>query len=687
MEHNVYLEQILMQQKIQHCSMLLSAVCLLAALLVLTAGRPRKRKKAGRRTVLLAAVVILLAAGSAEKVSAAETAGTRAEIQLIQGQSAGSGYDPPVVVQVRWWTAESAESRDPLRIEYSTGLYSESIVLDPGYGTSVSAQLAALGISWTSLTGESGVGETEEGKTLQFLVSESGTYRFSSAGSVMNFSVGNGAVSDDSGTAEAVSEETVNQTESGYTAGEENSGSGSEEEKEQNEDLTADQTAPKIKLIMSMTEGSGGELYAEEKTMKIQVKEEHFDISQKPEVVADVKKGYQFSGWKLTDAGAEGTLTFRKDGIYSVSYQCTDLAGNQSEEACSGTFILDRTKPDIKIRGVEQSAAYSTAVSPVVQIEDVSLCTDQLACTLRGAKAGILDVEQLSDLTLTEKGAEISFSHFPSEQDDVYTLSVTAVDQAGNSADEEVTFSIDQYGSSYIVSDETQALIDSYYTSDPVDLVLSEINTSPVIYQIALSKDGVPAELEEGEDYSVEVRGGDGEWMIYVYRIYASNFTEEGVYHVDITSRDQASNVNNSQERGMRIDFAVDRTPPAVLVGNLEDGARYYEEQHAFTIRTSDAARLSALQVLVNGEIFEQVDDPEEQVTVILEKDEEPQTIQILAEDTSGNQIRSEEYTVTVRPQEASESSVHRNGWILLACAAVLPVLVVSAAVRLKRKS
>ncbi|MCQ2501061.1 MAG: Ig-like domain-containing protein, partial [Lachnospiraceae bacterium] len=425
-----------------------------------------------------------------------------------------------------------------------------------------------------------------------------------------------------------------------------------------------DRKAPEVSMDLFFFTDAYGRQITTVNTIKLHVCEEHFDPEWMPEVKTAVKDGWTFSGWGEKADGADGVITLKKDGEYEVSFQCRDQAGNPSERISSGRFLLDKTSPAITIEGVQNRGAYASPVTPLVYIEDPSFDLSQITCTLRGAKTGELDVGQLAEMVRTDQGVAISWDRFAGAADDVYTLSVQAQDQAGNTAEEEIVFAMDQNGSSYIISDATKKLMEDYYTAEPIELVLSEINTSAVVYEISLSKDGQPVLLEEGKDYSVEVRGGDGDWLIYVYRIFASNFEKEGVYHVDLTSWDQADNVNNSQMRGARIDFAVDHTPPVLLVENLEDGAWYKEKEHPFLIRTTDKTKLACLRVLVDGHIVLDKKDFANKESFTLKESNKEQVVQVLAVDKAGNQVASEEYKVLVQhneklvPKEIREKNV-----------------------------
>lgn len=601
-EHNYYAEQLILQQNISRISTAAAAVFLTAAVFLLIRRIEKKRKwKKNLRVVL---IVLFLSTVSVQQCYAeVPPAGGAAwaDITVISGfgGSAAFQYGIPVTVQVHWKNADTSGQQYPLRIGYSTELYAESMELDPGYGTSVEAQLQSLGISWITLVEEKGIGESEEGKLLQFSVTEAGEYHFETVGRTLDFSI-------EASVAEAP--------------------------------RTAEQTLD-------------------------------FGAETEPAADSEAVGADSPENEKGEAAAAEKAVAQEAE---------TEEPSESKKEKKARLLKLDQTPPEIRISGVKNGGCYDFAVIPMILVEDSFFSSEGLTCSLTGARSGSLDPADYSKISITEKGASIVMQDFPADTDDVYTLSVRAADQAGNTAEEKVVFSVDQEGSSYIFSDETQALVDAYVIAEPVDLVLSEMNVSPVEYRISVSKDGVPAGLTENQDYSVEVHGGDGEWMIYLYRIYASNFEEEGIYHVEITSRDQASNVNNTQVRGARIDFAVDRTPPALLVEGLENAAVYTEAEHKFAVRSADQTGLSWLRVRSNGQVIGEVTDPEEQETFVLKAEEEEQLVQIQARDSAGNLLPAEEYRVTVQNREEGENSgkisVGRMLWIAAS------VLILSAA-------
>lgn len=597
---NYYVEALSWQMRVHKISAVLTGVFLLLAMMLtmLNIKRMLKRRK---RVIICTTLFLVTSMMISESVWAqlpvtegSDTPIIR-DIQIVEGSRINDEncFYPSVLVQVTWSGEDLSGNREVLRIEHSSGNTAEWLELNPGEETGVTQQLQSLGISWISLLTEMDSETCTQGKIMDFLVSEEGSYHFLAAGNSLTFSIGEAPSSYEnrSGEPSGVNSETACQDPS-LEAKENAASAGGEEDAS-----VPDCTAPEIILDLPLLQGEDGQYFLTEDTVVIRVKEENFDEVWKPSVRTRVKKGYSFSGWKKTKEGAEGILKFSKDGEYVIEFQCRDLAGNKSKKIRTSAFILDTSVPQIKIQGVRDREAYADPVEPSILIQDSTSALASFSCSLTGAKKGAVDVEAVSDLLELEKGISITMNQLPMDSDDVYTLSVQAEDQAGNSTQENLVFSVNQYGSSYILSDETKELVEAYYTEEPVELALAEINASPVVYQIAVSKDGVPQELEEEKDYSVEVRGGYGEWMIYIYRIFASNFEEEGIYHVDITSRDQAANVNNNQAKGTRIDFAVTKSIPTADGEGEED----LEKDNSNTCSDANGIEQSANGTLPSG--------------------------------------------------------------------------------------
>ncbi len=133
------------------------------------------------------------------------------------------------------------------------------------------------------------------------------------------------------------------------------------------------------------------------------------------------------TGTRTTKDGFDNfIITVADEGETIVTAKTIDKVGHESEPA-SGTVKLDKTAPIITIEGVTNGETYHTAVIPIFSAtDDLSGINDSPIATLTkdvGAPEGFA-----SSTTISAPGT--------------YTLSVTATDNAGNTAKETITFTL-----------------------------------------------------------------------------------------------------------------------------------------------------------------------------------------------------------------------------------------------------
>jgi hypothetical protein len=200
------------------------------------------------------------------------------------------------------------------------------------------------------------------------------------------------------------------------------------------------------------------------------------------------------------------------EGAYTFTATATDAAGNRS--SASGHFTIDRTPPEVTILGVRDGDALAGSLRPDFSVSDANL--SYVIATLNNAP-------------FTGGTTVIA--------EDQYTLVVRAVDKAGNRTERSVTFAIDRTAPSIWIS----GVADGAVVSTPVTLTFgaNDLNQGTV---------------------SATLNGA----------VIASGTTleAEGEYLLSVTATDRAG---NTSRRDLR--FAIDRTPPQIVVSGVSDGA------------------------------------------------------------------------------------------------------------------
>src|SRR5262249_4436694 len=121
----------------------------------------------------------------------------------------------------------------------------------------------------------------------------------------------------------------------------------------------------------------------------------------------------------LNDQPFTGGTTVAVEGTYSLAVTATDRAGNSARKQVSFTIV--KTAPTLSISGVSDGAFTNQDIHPVLTALDANLVG--VVATLDGQAFA-------SGSAVTAEGA--------------HELSATALDRAGNRADQRVAFTIDK---------------------------------------------------------------------------------------------------------------------------------------------------------------------------------------------------------------------------------------------------
>lgn len=416
-----------------------------------------------------------------------------------------------------------------------------------------------------------------------------------------------------------------------------------------------DTTAPVVTVTYDNNDVRNTYYYNAERKATIQVEELSFDEklveikSQASDDDTPMAALPKLATFTFNEAKKEysSSMSFAIDGKYGYTIKVTDLAGNESEIFTSDIFVIDTTVPDVTFSGVENYSANNGVVAPVLIYKDLNIDFSKTTVVMKGANHG--EVTPDSTKSTVFDTVTITYSDFAHDKDtdDLYTLSVKITDLAGNVTEEELVFSVNRHGSVYVIGDSTQELTEQYYTSEPQDVTITEINVDSLTYkEVSVDRDGDSEVLKEGKDYTVTVQGNDKSWKSMTYTVKADNFKKDGNYSVMVYSKDRATNTQDNRSAEKEIEFAVDKTAPSIVTSGIEEEGVYEEEKHDFIINVSDNMGFESLVVYVGqDDLKELVSFTDEEIeaqggtiTVSLAELDKYQNVMILATDVAGNQ-------------------------------------------------
>lgn len=453
------------------------------------------------------------------------------------------------------------------------------------------------------------------------------------------------------------------------------------------DEFTIDQTAPVVTVNFMPEKNNGSEYYAQSRTAVIDVLEHNFDASLIQVLVKEQngKPVPDLSGWRREGDHNAATIRFDADGDYTFGITGMDQAGNRMNEYGTEHFIIDQTAPVLEIAGLEDRSANKGAVTPVIRCTDVNYQKGSMQIRLTGCQRGQTELEGKRIYRADgETFLAEDFAYVP-EQDDLYLLSVSVRDLAGNESREEIQFSVNRFGSVYTLDDKTALLAGDrgiYYTNTEQDIIVTETNVDTLEFlEISCNRNGKLLTLKEGEDYYVHTSGTDTSWKQYVYTIPGRNFTEEGTYVLTIYSEDRAENASDNQTKGKKIEFVMDKTAPSVLLSGLEDGGQYRENSREITLDLEDNVRMSEVKLKINGAVStyhaSEVMERDGRLTLMAGSADHWQTICVTAFDAAGNRTELEDLRFLLTPNLLIQLFMNRTlfwgsmGGLILMCTGI----------------
>ncbi len=375
------------------------------------------------------------------------------------------------------------------------------------------------------------------------------------------------------------------------------------------QDFVIDKTAPVLTLEFDQNDPANGKYYNSARTATLSVDDVNFD--GQADITVNAFGGGAAPVFAFT--GKSSSATFHVDGIYSFAGTVTDMAGNVSFPVDCEEFVIDQTAPMITFHDVEDMTAYGksdSAFAPYITIDDTNF--DPAGVTVTMSRMKWDSEEEMTDFGgLNGRTWQLKELEQIPENDAVYTLNVRVQDMAGNpnSDADSVTFSLNRYGSVYVLGEETSALLEQYYTNEAQELTLTEYNLSNQADSwIDVSRNSEEeTQLTKDTDYSVQQQGDSGNdcnWKQTAYQIHASNFEEDGTYKVLVYSKDTLENATTNEkpaaeEYASVITFCKDTEGPTVTLTGVEEGGFYNEASMPLLVNYFDNNEMERLNIQV----------------------------------------------------------------------------------------
>ena len=452
------------------------------------------------------------------------------------------------------------------------------------------------------------------------------------------------------------------------------------------DEFVIDKTAPAMNI--GFDKGIANDhYYNEPTTATFRISDDNFDPSRVVmtgtfnDSTEDFPKA---SEWTKSGSDYVSTVKFEKDGEYTVNITGKDKAGN-TLEAYNAKFCIDSQKPNISVSAVG-ATNNGSEIRPHIQFNDANLDKDSIKIKLEGANRG-KSLEFEGELRESSDGYEYVFNNIPdkADYDDIYTIKASAKDNAENKVEKDFRFSVNRYGSTFML-DEGTGEIAGQYISKAQDIVISEVNADKHSepYNVYITKDSEVKVLKDNVDYRVEYSGGDDEWNEYKYIIFAKNFEKDGRYTVSIHSVDEAGNINisTSEKKNSSLEFCIDTTQPLCIPLNVTDNSAYKGEKLYARMEISDNIMLKDAKVYLDGKEIRSRYLNDEYLEFVVPNSKHSQNVRVVLTDMAGNSIEYSYRNILVTTN-AIRILAHKT-WFRFACGGA--VLLAGAAVFFMRK-
>jgi len=435
-------------------------------------------------------------------------------------------------------------------------------------------------------------------------------------------------------------------------------------------DFVIDLTAPVISLSFDNNAVKNDKYYNADRLATATIREVNFNASEvEATVTADLDgAAFNHATFDVWSGATDhvSTVLFETDGDYNISIAYTDLAGNPAQTHVEPEFTIDKTAPEAEISNIEDHSANKGTVAPTVSFADINLDPNGYNTVVTQASMETtmeVNLSMVPDEGNNYKLVKHLYNDIPSEKsyDGVYVMTATVTDLAGNTDTDSKMFSVNRFGSTYIIEDPATKAIKDGYSKEAIAIEVIEINPNEVENQAvsAIINSGSGFEdYIEGETLTIAKSGSEESWKRYTYTISADAFMDgdalkQGKYEMSFYSEDTAGNKNSNETNvdleanTCELSFTLDNTAPVVEIVNLEDDQTIEYESYDVTIRFSDGYALKKVEIWLDGELYKTLEGEElasangEYVLTIPEMVDERE-INVHAVDVAGNEYTTD---------------------------------------------
>ena len=426
---------------------------------------------------------------------------------------------------------------------------------------------------------------------------------------------------------------------------------------------TIDKTKPSANVVWDNENATSGSYYSASRTATVTITEHNFDAGSWSVVpTGNAGNGSEYSaptmdGWTHYGDTHICHVTFPGQGRYSMTIDGEDSAKNAMTTYSVSEFVVDTIQPEISISvNGEQNAtthAYADNANVSIAINDTNVDSSSEinveSISWNGSGTPYTENRSSTDTSVT---VEMPNPANVPESDGVYRLTVNAKDLAGNAQTQTLDWSVNRFGSTYIVSDPTKVIVSKKYvkSSDMNDVVITEINPSGVDENSATAKvaKGTNTQtIQKGQGFQFASAGETNGWPAFSYTIAKSQYSSDAMYQTIVSSTDSAGRASDNtmaekssdRKNSADVSFAVDNTAPIVSFSGFDEEV-VAGKSHDVNAYVEDNMKLDHATIEVNGEEVQTLsasDLSHKDHKITLAESGDVQKVTVKAYDAAGN--------------------------------------------------
>lgn len=392
--------------------------------------------------------------------------------------------------------------------------------------------------------------------------------------------------------------------------------------------FVVDKTLPVINVSYDNNDARNEKYFNAYRTATVTVTEHNFDVNRVTITGTASLDGnavkFPDASWSNSGDTHVATIKYDTDADYTFDISMDDMAGNKSNEANYGSsvapkdFVVDTTIDKPVISGVENGNSYKDSVLPKIDFSDINF--KDVKITLLRTRKDEINKDVTSDyinVSTNDKGGSFAATEDTfkkiQENDGIYTLSVQITDKAENTSSDEVTFTVNRFGSVYSLGTYlSNDLNDKYVQSIDNDIVITEYNPDRLVegnLDVVVTRDGSPVEYGDGELTISPVvnelaKIGSSGWYQYEYTISKNVFTDDngnpidGIYKVYVGSEDTVGNKSeNISYDESSVLFRLDHTAPTIKSVSGLDKKIVNADEQKVSYEVFDAIGIDSIDV------------------------------------------------------------------------------------------